>query len=71
MLKSCDKITIEEFITNLEDTLDYLIELEVNKTGHFKVKDIKDYTLWQFTGSFDLLDFLDPQSFHLHILRYF
>jgi len=57
MLKSCDKITIEEFITNLENTLDYLIEMEVNKTGHFKVKDIKDYTLWQFTGSYYLSNF--------------
>jgi hypothetical protein len=56
-LKSSDKITIEEFITNLENTLDYLIEMEVNKTGHFKVKDIKDYTLWQFTGSYYLSNF--------------
>lgn len=43
MLKSSETIKYEELISNLDDPIRLLISKELNKIGHFKLKEYLDY----------------------------
>lgn len=56
MLRSSEKITYEELLKNIANPTGLLIEKELNKIGHFKIKEMLEYLSDKLNISFDKSD---------------